>query len=230
MKNRSLVKLIAVALALLIAGLAPLPQRSVQVRIGSKKFTESVILGEMMRLLAEEAKLNVVHYREFGGTRIVFDALVAGEIDVYPEYTGTITAEIFAGQNVQRRKDDARLAAQKGNRHVQVAGLQQHVCPSPDAQAGRAVGNLENFGSQTIARAAARPDPRIPRPGRWLAGAETSLRSATNATSSAWTMTSPIANCLAGEIDIIDVYSTDAMIRRGDLGVAQGRPGVLSPL
>ena len=123
MKNRSLVKLIAVALVLLIAGLAPLPQRSVQLRVGSKKFTESVILGEMMRLLAEEAGLKVAHYREFGGTRIVFDALAAGEIDIYPEYTGTITAEIFAGQNVERRENDARLAAQKGHRHVQVAGL-----------------------------------------------------------------------------------------------------------
>ena len=72
-----------------------------QVRIGSKKFTESVILGEMLRLLAEEAGLEVAHYREFGGTRIVFDALAAGEIDVYPEYTGTITAEIFAGQDIE---------------------------------------------------------------------------------------------------------------------------------
>ena len=123
MKNRSLVKLIAVALVLLIAGLTPLPQRSVQLRVGSKKFTESVILGEMMRLLTEEAGLTVAHYREFGGTRIVFDALAAGEIDVYPEYTGTITAEIFAGQNAERRESDPRLAASEGHRHVQVVGL-----------------------------------------------------------------------------------------------------------
>ena len=123
MKNRSLVKLIAVALALLIAGLAPLPQRSVQLRVGSKKFTESVILGEMMRLLTEEAGLKVAHYREFGGTRIVFDALAAGEIDIYPEYTGTITAEIFAGQNVSDEKTIRDLLRQKGHRHVQVAGL-----------------------------------------------------------------------------------------------------------
>ncbi len=39
MRNRSLVKLIAVALVLSIAGLAPLPQRTVQLRVGSKKFT-----------------------------------------------------------------------------------------------------------------------------------------------------------------------------------------------
>jgi osmoprotectant transport system permease protein len=64
-KNRSLVKLTALILILLSAGLAPLPRRAVQVRIGSKKFTESVILGEMLRLLAEESNLGVAHYREF---------------------------------------------------------------------------------------------------------------------------------------------------------------------
>jgi len=113
-KHWSLVKLIALTLMLLIAGLAPLPQRRVQLRVGSKKFTESVILGEMMRLLAEDAGLTVAHYREFGGTRIVFDALAAGEIDIYPEYTGTITAEIFAGQNVHDEKTMHDLLRQKG--------------------------------------------------------------------------------------------------------------------
>jgi osmoprotectant transport system permease protein len=113
-KNRSLFKLIAVAVVLLGAGLAPLPHRFVQLRVGSKKFTESVILGEMMRLVAEDAGLEVAHYREFGGTRIVFDALAAGEIDLYPEYTGTITAEILAGQNVPDERTMRELLRQKG--------------------------------------------------------------------------------------------------------------------
>ena len=75
MKQRSLVKLGAIVVALLAIGLVPLPQRAVEVRIGSKKFTESVILGEMLRLLARETGLEAAHYREFGGTRIV-DMLV----------------------------------------------------------------------------------------------------------------------------------------------------------
>src|SRR4029077_3011568 len=109
-----LVKLVVLTLVLLIAGLAPLPQRAAQLRLGEKKFTESVILGEMMRLLAEDAGLEAAHYREFGGTRIVFDALAAGEIDLYPEYTGTITAEILAGQNVTDEKTMRDLLRQKG--------------------------------------------------------------------------------------------------------------------
>ena len=54
-------RLAAVALLLLAAGLVPLPRREVQVRIGSKKFTESVILGEALRLLAAEAGLETTH-------------------------------------------------------------------------------------------------------------------------------------------------------------------------
>ena len=154
MKNRSFVKLIVLVLGLLVAGLAPVPHRSVQMRIGSKKFTESVILGEMLRLLAEADGLEAVHYREFGGTRIVFDALAAGEIDVYPEYTGTITAEILAGQNVPRRNDHARLAARERDRHFQVAGFQQHVRLGAHAKASRRIGNLPHLRSQTIARTA----------------------------------------------------------------------------
>jgi osmoprotectant transport system permease protein len=69
--------------------------------IGSKKFTESVILGEIVSGLARNAGIKVVHRKELGGTRVLWDALVKGEIDVYPEYTGTLFEEIFAHQGIQ---------------------------------------------------------------------------------------------------------------------------------
>ncbi|MBT7609589.1 MAG: ABC transporter permease subunit [Bacteriovoracaceae bacterium] len=58
--------------------------------IGSKKFTESVLLGEILSILLEK-KFNAKVSRKFGlgGTKIAFDALVNGDIDTYPEYTGT---------------------------------------------------------------------------------------------------------------------------------------------
>jgi osmoprotectant transport system permease protein len=67
-------------------------------RIASKSFTESVILGEIAALLARSTGTTVEHRRGLGGTRLLWDALVAGELDVYPEYTGTIVEEILAGQ------------------------------------------------------------------------------------------------------------------------------------
>ena len=65
------------------------------VRIGSKQFTESVILGELARETAREAGVEAVHQRELGGTTILWTALLHGDIDVYPEYTGTLTHELL---------------------------------------------------------------------------------------------------------------------------------------
>jgi len=63
--------------------------------VGSKKFTESVILGELLVHLAREAGADARHRRELGGTQFLWKALISGEIDVYPEYTGTISKDIL---------------------------------------------------------------------------------------------------------------------------------------
>lgn len=63
--------------------------------VGSKTFTESVVLGEIATLAAREAGYPVQHRRSLGGTRIVWRALLEGEIDAYPEYTGTLSREIL---------------------------------------------------------------------------------------------------------------------------------------
>lgn len=59
------------------------------IRIGSKDFTEQLILGEMYAMLLENAGLSVERRLNLGGTQVAQEALVAGEIDLYPEYTGT---------------------------------------------------------------------------------------------------------------------------------------------
>lgn len=71
---------------------------TIKVKVGSKGSTESIVLGEMAVLLAEHAGATVVHKDNLGGTGVVWKALLNGEIDVYPEYTGTLTEEIFAGE------------------------------------------------------------------------------------------------------------------------------------
>lgn len=59
------------------------------VKVGSKNFTESLILGEMYALALEEAGYSVERKLNLGGTLVAHEALVNGEIDMYPEYTGT---------------------------------------------------------------------------------------------------------------------------------------------
>ncbi len=71
------------------------------IRVGSKKFTESVILGELGAHLLRDAGFETRHRRELGGTQLLWGALVAGELDLYPEYTGTLLLEILAGQSFE---------------------------------------------------------------------------------------------------------------------------------
>lgn len=83
-------------LILLLIFLSSFAAKANELKIGSKKFTESVILGEIVNKLAISEGINSVHLKELGGTRILWSALVKGDIDLYPEYTGTLIFEIFA--------------------------------------------------------------------------------------------------------------------------------------
>jgi osmoprotectant transport system permease protein len=63
--------------------------------IGSKKFTESYVLGEIAKRTLTDAGIPVEHRQGMGGTIILWQALRGGQIHVYPEYTGTIVQEIL---------------------------------------------------------------------------------------------------------------------------------------
>lgn len=67
-----------------------------ELRVGSKRFTESYILGEIITQAAAQANEATVSHRQgLGNTGIVFAALKSGAIDVYPDYSGTIAKEIL---------------------------------------------------------------------------------------------------------------------------------------
>ncbi len=78
--------------------------------VGSKKFNESVILGEIAVILVEDTGTAVIHRRQLGGTQILWQAMQRGDIDCYVEYTGTITEEILPslGINVQSEKNEMK--------------------------------------------------------------------------------------------------------------------------
>lgn len=83
----------ALLLVVLSAAASPGP-----VKVGSKVFTESVIVGDLATGALERRGIRAEHVRGLGGTRVVWDALVRGDVDVYPEYTGTLAEEIFGGR------------------------------------------------------------------------------------------------------------------------------------
>lgn len=69
--------------------------RAEPVVVGSKKFTESYVLAEIAQRSLTKAGVAAEHRQGMGGTIILWEALRAGQIAVYPEYTGTIAEEIL---------------------------------------------------------------------------------------------------------------------------------------
>ncbi len=65
------------------------------VKIGAKHFNEGYLLAEILAQYFEENGLSVERKYNLGGTLICFSALENGEIDLYPEYTGTIAEQIL---------------------------------------------------------------------------------------------------------------------------------------
>jgi osmoprotectant transport system permease protein len=68
-----------------------------KVRVGSKDFTESIILAEILAQVLEKQGINVERRYELGGN-LAHDALLSNQIDVYPEYTGTAYTAILKRQ------------------------------------------------------------------------------------------------------------------------------------
>ena len=92
----------AVLVSASVAGAAP----DGAIRVGSKSFTESYILAEVMAQLVEQVGEARVERRVgLGGTGVTYRALESGAIDLYPEYTGTLSRVILKAPTVRGLKD-----------------------------------------------------------------------------------------------------------------------------
>jgi osmoprotectant transport system permease protein len=182
------------------------------ISVGSKAFTESVILGDIAADLAREAGATVTHKRELGGTRVVFDALARGDIDIYAAYTGTLAKEIFAGRHVaDTRAALARALKPYGIRIGPPLGFNNtYALAMPKAEAQqlhiRTISDLKRhpnlvfgFSNEFLARADGWPglQKAYRLPQRHVRGLHHALAYRAIGT---------------GAIDVTDVYSTDANI------------------
>ena len=87
------------------------------VTVGSKNFTEQVILGEIAAQALEAEGLRVERKLDLGGTFVCHEALTAGKLDLYPEYTGTAFTAILKQKPVSDpaavRREVERAYAEK---------------------------------------------------------------------------------------------------------------------
>src|SRR5690606_38413370 len=81
---------LAVGLVMLLLPAGPFAALAqTPIRVGSKNFTEQLVLGELILQALAAHGLPVENRLSLGGTAVVRQALETGEIDVYAEYTGT---------------------------------------------------------------------------------------------------------------------------------------------
>ncbi len=208
MTARPLAALVCAALILLAAATA---RGQTGITVGSKKFTESVILGEIVTRLARAAGATTRHRRELGGTRLLWGALVKGEIDAYPEYTGTIAGEILARQGLETEPDMRAALARRGIRMTRPLGFNNTyaiaVKPALADRLGvRSISDLRRhgglrfgFSNEFMDRADGWPALRR----RYLLG-QRDVRGLDHDLA--------YRGLQSGDIDAIDAYTTDAEI------------------
>ncbi len=181
------------------------------IRIGSKKFTESVILGEAVSHLIRDAGGRAIHRREIGGTRVLFQALLKGEIDIYAEYTGTLSQEILAGQNLDSDEKIRSALARRGIVMGRPLGFNNtYAIGMNEDQAGR-------LGIKTISDLRSHPDLRFGLGNEFMNRGDgwPSLRKRyglpqTNVRGLDHDLA--YRGLAAGGMDAMDVYTTDAEI------------------
>ena len=223
------------AAALLLIGAQPL-QAADPVVVGSKRFTESYVLGEALRLTLQQAGVAAEHRQGLGNTAIVEQALRSGRIDVYPEYTGTIWREILrqpletSGDATQDRKAPDLQAlnaalAPLGLKAAVPLGFNNTYALALNAQKAQALGlrSLSDLArlspsEQQRLRTAFTPEFRVRADG-WPAvrdGYGLKLQAGRS-------LEHGLAyEALArGEVDIVDAYSTDAAVARLGLVLLQ---------
>src|SRR5712671_5488676 len=84
------------ALVLCVVVLSAGCSREPRVRVGSKNFSEQLVLGEIVaQHLENRLHGHVSRKLDLGGTLLAHQSLVSGEIDVYPEYTGTALTAVL---------------------------------------------------------------------------------------------------------------------------------------
>ena len=205
---------------LLLAGFGTWPAQRAAIRIGSKKFTESIILGEAARILVADAGISCEHLRELGGTRVVFDALVAGEIDVYVEYSGTLVEEILANRKIS---SDEALRAELTRLGI---GMSKPLGFNNTYAIGMQRGRAAELGVTKISDLAHHPELRFGfgnefmRRGDGWPGLQAAYQLAPRQVTG---LDHDVAyqQLQLEVIDAVDVYTTDARIAALDLRVLQ---------
>ena len=190
------------------------PERAL--RIGSKRFTESYILAHLMAQTAARATGSLPQIREgLGNTAIVYEALRSGSIDLYPEYAGTIALEIL--------KKTEPLSLPQMNEALAALGLGAAIPLGFNdgyALAMRAA-DAQRLGIATLSDLARHPELKLGLSNEFIGRADgwAGLAQRYGFAQKPTGLDHGLAYdaIAARQVDLIDIYTTDAKI--GHLGL-----------
>lgn len=205
-------------IGLILLALVALPSGSppAGVRVGSKQDPETAILAEMLSQLIRSTGVPSTHL-SVGGTTVVFDALRRGEVDAYPEYTGTLIKEIFANEPeaVSLENLESLLAAKGISISAPLGFNNSYAIAVRRAMA-------EELGLQTISDLAAHPNLRmgfsnefVDRDDGWKNLRKVYALPQENVSGMEHAVS--YRQIDAKEIDVMDAYTTDAQLAELDL-------------
>jgi osmoprotectant transport system permease protein len=215
-------RLAFLACLLCCAGTAASAAAGETIQVGSKRFTESYVLGEILAQGGGGA-----HKPGLGNTAILYEALRSGAIDAYPEYTGTIAREIL--------KDEGGTDLGALNRRLAPLGLAASIPLgfSNSYALGVRAADARRLGLRSIADLKAQPQLRIGLSHEFLGRRDgwPGLKAAYGLPQAPRGLDHGVAyEALArGELDVVDLYTTDAKIARSDVALLADDRGFFPP-
>ncbi len=185
-----------------------------ELMVGSKRFTESYILGEIVTQTARQTGVEVAHRQGMGGTAILFEAIKTGGIDIYPDYTGTIARQLLQTESADLDTLNRGLQPLGLGVAVKLGFNNTYALALPESEAQR-------LGISSVSDLADQPQLRfglghefLERNDGWSGLQRTYALPQTPKGLDHGLAYEAIA---ARQIDVMDIYSTDAKIARYEL-------------
>ncbi|RYF42213.1 MAG: ABC transporter permease subunit [Comamonadaceae bacterium] len=209
------------ATALLLLALACLPAAAQEpLRIGSKRFTESYILAQLLAQAATPGLAQTPEVKQgLGNTAIVYEALRSRSIDLYPEYAGTIALEIL--------QSPEPLSLEAMNKALAPLGLGAAIPLGFNdgyALALRAV-DAQRMDIRTLSDLAKHPQLKLGLSNEFIGRADgwrgLAARYALPQSPTGLDHGLAYDAIAAKQVDVIDIYTTDAKIKHLGLAVLQ---------
>lgn len=220
MTMKSILKILQITFVALIFICVPFDSHSQSIIIGSKRFTESYVLGEIAKKAIADAGLDAIHKQGMGGNTIVWEALRSGAITLYPDYTGTIKEIILKSKQKLTLEEMRTALAEYGIGMTGELGFNNTYAIA----VRREIAEKRNL--RKISDLKKHPDLKVGvnhefldrEDGWWAMAAHYGLQMRdVRGLEHALGYTA----ILNGEIDLMDAYSTDAKLAEYDLIVLE---------